>query len=401
MVEKELASLKLKELELNALLEITRSINNNLSEAALYKIYHFTLLASFDIKKLALYVFDSEWHCKVNFGTKNDYRNIPLPDHFRQGFDLAEYKLQEQTQFKEFGIVFPVLHKTTLLAVVFIGQLKNEATTNFLEAITNIILVAIENKKLAKRELERESFRKEMEIARQVQQFLFPKNLPKTNQLEIAAAYQPHHEVGGDYYDYIPIDKDQFMVCIADVSGKGVPAALLMSNFQASLRTLLKKTSDLLEIIHYLNDQIRENGNGEIFITFFGAIYNTNTHTLRYVNCGHNPSVLYIPETQQTSLLEVGTTVLGMFNPLPFISMEELNNLSNFSLFNYTDGITETQNADNEEFGIQRYIDLVTMHQNKEISVFNDTVIEELTKFKGEKTFKDDLTLLSCKMSFS
>lgn len=401
MVEKELAALKLKELELNALLEITRSINNNLSEAALYKIYHFTLLASFDIKKLALYVFDNEWHCKVNFGTKNDYRTIPLPDHFHQGFNIAEYKLQEQTQFKEFGIVFPVLHKTTLLAVVFIGQLKNEATTTFIEAITNVVLVAIENKKLVKRDLERESFRKEMEIARQVQQFLFPKDLPKTKQLEIAAAYQPHHEVGGDYYDYIPIDKDQFMVCIADVSGKGVPAALLMSNFQASLRTLLRKTSDLIEIVHYLNEQIRENGNGEIFITFFAAIYNTNSHTLRYVNCGHNPSVLYYNSTQKTTLLEVGTTVLGMFNPLPFISMGELTDLSNFSLFHYTDGITETKNANDDEFGINRYIDLVKKHHNEDISVFNDTVIDELTKFKGEKAFEDDLTLLSCKMSYS
>jgi sigma-B regulation protein RsbU (phosphoserine phosphatase) len=174
-----------------------------------------------------------------------------------------------------------------------------------------------------------------------------------------------------------------------------------MSNFQASLRTLLKKTSDLLEIIHYLNDQIRENGNGEIFITFFGAIYNTKAHSLRYVNCGHNPPVLYLPQTRQTSLLEIGTTVLGMFNPLPFIDMEELTDLSDFSLFHYTDGITETQNSEDEEFGIQRYLNLVAKHHDKDISVFNDTIIDELTKFKGENAFKDDLTLLSCKMSYS
>ena len=112
---------------------------------------------------------------------------------------------------------------------------QNEDGIKFIQALSNIIIVAIENKKLVRKQLPQESFRKEFEIASDVQQFLFPDKLPNTDLLKIEASYFPHDMVGGDYYDYIPINKNQFLICVADVSGKGIPAALMMSNFQASL----------------------------------------------------------------------------------------------------------------------------------------------------------------------
>src|SRR5690606_29458738 len=125
---------------------------------------------------------------------------------------------------------------------VFVGGLdKNEDGSvdedglRFIQALSNIIIVAIENKKLAAKQLAQEAFRKELEIASDVQQYLFPESLPNTDILKVEASYLPHDIVGGDYYDYIPINKDQFLICIADVSGKGIGAALMMSNFQASL----------------------------------------------------------------------------------------------------------------------------------------------------------------------
>lgn len=395
-MERDLATLKLKELELNALLEITQAINNNLAEEALYKIYHFTLLANFDIKQLALYVLDSDWKCKVNFGTTKKFTNIPLPDRYIFTNEKVEPIPASDQDFGEFKWVFPVLHKQNLLAVVFIGNLSDSANTIFLEALTNIILVAIENKKLAVKEIEREAFRKEMEIARNVQQFLFPKELPNTEKIKVAAAYHPHNEVGGDYYDYIPIDEHQFMICIADVSGKGVPAALLMSNFQAALRTLLRKTDDLQEITNVLNSQVRSNGNGEIYITFFGAIYDYTKAHIRYVSCGHNPSILQIEGENELRLLDEGTTVLGMFEPLPFLTIGEIQNVRAFSMYHYTDGITETLNDNDEEFGIQRFMDIVQTQGGGDLDQFNNQVIQALHEFKGSMPFKDDLTLLSC-----
>lgn len=402
MIEKKAASLnpqgdlQIKQMELNALLEVTQSINNNLPEAALYKIYRFTLLGNLGIGKLSLFVIDQEWTCKVSFGTKVDYSDHQLPHRYHE-LNAARPTGAEDIGFEEFGQVFPIMHKQKLLAVLFIGNLPETANTTFLMALTNIIIVAIENKKLARRELEQEAFRKEMEIARQVQHFLFPKDLPSTDELDIAASYFPHNEVGGDYYDYIPIDDDQFLVCIADVSGKGVPAALLMSNFQASLRMLLRKTDAFDEIVYELNRQVHRNGNAEIFITFFAAIYNYKTRKLRYVNCGHNPPILSSGESQR--LLEDGTTVLGMFDPLPFFTEGNVDITDTFLLYSYTDGITETLNEEDEEFGQERFVDLVKECSENDLAGFNKNVIASLDKFRGATPYKDDITLLTCKVS--
>ncbi|HNT51363.1 MAG TPA: SpoIIE family protein phosphatase, partial [Cyclobacteriaceae bacterium] len=238
--------LERKELELNALLEVTQSINNNVSEDSLYKIFNFTLRSNLNLKKLALFVLDEVWNCKVNFGTHTPFHKHQLDDRFRlikRIHQMSEF--DEECDFHEFDMVIPVAHKTETLALVFIGGLHpnnydRDESIKFIQALSNIIIVAIENKKLARKQLEQEAFRKELEIASDVQQFLFPEQLPYTNRLKVEASYLPHDRVGGDYYDYIPINKNQFLICVADVSGKGIPAALMMSNFQASLRTLLR-----------------------------------------------------------------------------------------------------------------------------------------------------------------
>src|SRR5690606_27643059 len=129
-------------------------------------------------------------------------------------------------------------------------------------------------------------------------------------------------------------------ICIADVSGKGIPASLLMSNFQASLRTLVRQTNDLKEITRELNFVIKENAKGERFITFFVAAFDIKNKTLRYINAGHNPPVL-VWEDKSMQLLETGTTVLGAFDKLPFIEEEQLMIKAPLLLFSYTDGLTE------------------------------------------------------------
>ena len=318
----------LKELELNALLEITQAINNNLPEVSLYKIYGFIVRANLHIKKLALYVKEDDWLCKVNYGTKADFWPQPLDQTFLQIQEIR--RIQKgiiQDPFDEFDIVIPALHKNEILAFIFAGGMVEETDgeqpnldTSFIQTLSNILLVAIENKRLARKQLEQEAMRKEMEIARGVQQLLFPKVLPHTENLKVASHYLPHQDVGGDYYDYIKIDQDQFVLCIADVSGKGVPAALLMSNFQAALRTMIRHTTDLRQIITELNHQTERNARGENFITFFIAIVNTNTREIEYVNAGHNPPLIVL-DHGDPQYLELGTTILGSFEPLPFLKV--------------------------------------------------------------------------------
>ncbi len=396
---------ELKELELNSLLEITQAINNNLPEASLYKIYHFTLRASLNIKRLALYVLDEQWSCKVNFGTLRNFNEISLDDRFFKIKDITTINTSDPDfVFNEFDIIIPVTHKKNTLAFVLVGELRNDhlgpeidANTTFIQALSNIILVAIENKKLARRQLRQEALRKELEIAKQVQQLLFPKNLPHEPDLTVEASYLPHHSVGGDYYDYVPINEDKFLLCIADVSGKGVPAAILMSNFQATLRTLARKTTQLKEIVKDLNFQILQNASGENFITFFLAIFDRKTDTLHYINAGHNPPIL-IDEKHGLRMLEKGTTILGVFKDLPFINEGIIPDLGSFFFFSYTDGLPETFNAAEEPFGIERLKEYLLGAQHKALKVIHEEILTLLNDFKGPNIYGDDITFLSCKL---
>ena len=398
---------EIKDLELNALLEVTQAINNNVPEESLYKIYNFILRSNLNIKKLALYVLDDDWSCKVNYGTQTDLSKTKLPDRFRTLSDIRALNSEDHTGFGEFSLLIPVAHKTENLAIVFVGGLdkydkgyENSDGIRFIRALSNIIIVAIENKKLARHQLEQEALRKEIEIASDVQQFLFPETLPNTNRLTLEASYFPHDRVGGDYYDYIPINKNQFLFCVADVSGKGIPAALMMSNFQASLRTLVRQTPNLREIVEALNYQVMENTKGEKFITFFGGIYDIALKTLIYINAGHNPPLLCCPG-KPIRLLEEGSTVLGAMNPLPFLHEGFIPELDDFLIFCYTDGLTETRSEDGNEFGqapLLNYFEQNTVF-NRDLKIIHQDIIVQLDTFKGRNGYHDDITLLSCRVT--
>lgn len=398
------ARFEIKELELNALLEITQAINNNLSEESLYKIYNFTLRSNLNIQKLALFVLDDEWNCKVSFGTKKHFNKSNLLPAFKTIQDITHLKEFEACDFSVFDLIVPVAHKGNTLALVFVGGLEKDDYQDddgikFIQALSNIIIVAIENKKLVRKQLQQESFRKELEIASDVQQFLFPDKLPDTATLKVEASYLPHDMVGGDYYDYIPINKNQFLICVADVSGKGIPAALMMSNFQASLRTLLRQTPNLTDIVEALNYQVLENTKGEKFITFFAAIYDIRLKTMVYVNAGHNPPIL-VDKKNGIRLLEEGSTVLGAMHPLPFLNEGFITNLDDFLLFCFTDGLTETVNEEDQEFGVERVIEYFKRKETytRGLKDIHQDVIVALDIFKGRKGYHDDITILSCRV---
>lgn len=394
----------IKELELNSLLEITQAINNNLPEDSLYKIYNFTLRANLSINKLALYVYEESkkvWECKTWFGTEKDYSRESLPTDFLEIRETSELANLEATEgFDEFDTIIPVIHNDRLLAFVLAGGPQTavdnpNASTTFIQALSNIIIVAIENKKLARKQLRQEAIRKEMEIAREVQQFLFPSSLPNTKGLKVFAEYQPHFSVGGDYYDYIEMQHGAFLVCVADVSGKGVPAALLMSNFQAGLRTLARQSADLKTIVSELNFQILQSAHGENFITFFAATYDPQTRKLHYVNAGHVPPMLINHASGTVKQLKTGTLILGSFHPLPFLEVGVEEDLDEFLLFTYTDGLTETFNREQEEYGIDRLQEFLGARKSLNINELHEQLFRELEDFSGSQAHHDDITLLT------
>ncbi len=396
------------ELELNAILEITQAINNNVPEDALYKMYKFTLRGNLHIERMALFVLDEIWECKVHFGVAEDIirhsEELQKLSHIKDITPIEEI-FSGHPVFGQFNFIIPVLHKDRILSYVFISQnqpakelYKKEVDNRFVQALSNIILVAIENKKLVRRQISQEAYKKEMEIAQKVQSLLFPKKLPYTQQVKIKATYFPHDLIGGDYYDYIPINEDKFLVCIADVSGKGIPAALLMSNFQASLRTLIRQTEDLEQIVEELNYSIYQNAQGEHFITFLIALFDQKTQTLQYINAGHNPAYFYDEQREESILLNKGTTILGIFSPLPFLEKTILTDLNGFFLFAYTDGVTEIENPDDEQFGLDRLITFLDSRRKKDLSDIHGNLITRINNFKKGKQYTDDITLLSCRV---
>ena len=194
---------------------------------------------------------------------------------------------------------------------------------NTIRALSNIVVSALENKRLYKKSLEQEILKKELEVASRMQAMLIPSvdALPNNDFLRVNVFYKPHQMVGGDYYDFLKLNDYEYGFCIADVSGKGIPAAILMANFQANIRILFKRSVSLKHLVNELNENVNENVRGDSFVTFFIAKYNAQNKILHYVNAGHNPPLLYDSRTKTVSELTLGCVGLGMLDDIPQITM--------------------------------------------------------------------------------
>jgi sigma-B regulation protein RsbU (phosphoserine phosphatase) len=389
-----------KELELKALLEITQAINENQSESVLLDIFKFTCLVHLNIKSLLLYVArEGDFQNKISHGVKSKVPDLIPLDQVLEEKTKGELRLNSTKgySFEELETYLPVYHKDKLLAILFLRRkdLKFEIDLDFTQALTNILVVALENKRFARKQLVQEVLNREIAIASQVQQMLFPSELPNSDQLKAKVTYVPHSLVGGDYYDLIQKSSDEVYFCIADVSGKGISAALLMSNFQATLRTLLRSDADLRMIVKQLNYTLYENTKGERFITFFLGQYNLKTRELHFINAGHNPPILCRESEQITEQLEAGTTILGAFEELPFLEVGKRENLNQFTIHLYTDGLTEAMNSSEEEFGEERFLAFVASHIRINPEEFHAEFIKRMASFSQEIPLVDDLTLLS------
>ncbi|ALD21248.1 PP2C family protein-serine/threonine phosphatase [Hymenobacter sp. DG25A] len=396
----------LKERELNALLEITQSINQDSPEGALYKIFQFTLLGQLNVRRLVLYVQEEgEWQCMLSFGAGlPDFKKLPVPALVREQTQLqpcAVADLQLGPEWQLLETLIPVLQNGEVLAYILIGNVHEDyadgEATKFLETLSNILLGAIENRRLARQRVAAAAMRKEIEIAQEVQTMLFPRKLPNDAQVAVHASYVPHTAIGGDYYDVVVIDEERFLFCVADVSGKGVPASLLMSNFQAGLRTLLRQGVELATVVAELNNLIYCNAVSEKFITAFFGIYNRTTRELQYVNAGHNSPIL-LQDDDTVEYLADGATMLGIMDELPFLKVSRITIRPKALLLTYTDGLTEVFNKAGDEYGEEGVLDFLRRSRYLPLRTLHTEVLDEIRNFnvKGNQ-FADDITILSCR----
>lgn len=393
--------LQIKQLQVSALLEVTQAINNNLSSDKLFRIYEFILRAQISVQRLAVYLKDDAIYCICKYGMPDGFDPDAIQEEIVKYRRLTFFEEEPNELLDDFDLIIPVYHKEKPLAFALVGEVEVdkhetlEEKIKFIRTITNIIVVAVENKRLFKQQLEQEKFNREMELAADVQSLLIPRDLPNNDKLEMSAVYLPHRNIGGDYYDYILTDRNKALFCIADISGKGIAAAILMANFQAILRTLAKLKTDLRGFAESLNETVTEITNGEKFITLFLAEYDIATRKLQYINAGHNPPILLGSNGFQ--LLDKGCTILGMFEEMPSIEIGEVTLEPGTLLINYTDGLTDLENEEGYNFTIEKVMEFVKENQEYSMAVFNNLLLKKIMDFKGGKEFIDDISILSCR----
>ena len=356
--------LKILKFKLDALLDITLSINANLPTEELLLKYELTLRQSLGIGKILIFKLSDKWECILNGGFA---KHLEATDVEKTLMDITDITyVSTDAGFEGVDIIVPVYNNFKRLAFVLIGDIEEEGEgmspvlkhLNFIQTISNVIIVAIENIRLFEQSLRQEALRKELELASRMQKMLIPDNrqMPRNRKFVINGFYYPHYQVGGDYYDCLKLSESKMGFCIADVSGKGISAAILMSNFQANMRALLTHDIDLKTLVRKLNTVVVANAAGEKFITLFVARYDFITRTLEYVNAAHNPPVLYNIRTGDVDHLQPSCVGIGMLDEIPAVmeSVVQVNDPS--KIVCYTDGLSELKGDDGLDLGTKEII---------------------------------------------
>jgi sigma-B regulation protein RsbU (phosphoserine phosphatase) len=390
--------LEVQDYKLNALLDVTQGINARATEAELLEQYRVTLAENLGIHRLVLYANDDGWKCLLTNGVAGEIPAVLEASFFDKG---GQVRLHSSQGNEDFDVVIPVLHNGAPIAYLLAGDTEEGTGVSpvvkhlrFIELLTNVLIVALQNKRLELERVRQEATRRELELAADLQSMLVPADWPRDRDVDVAAFYKPHLEVGGDYYDVFSVDEDRLVFCMADVSGKGIAAAFLMSNFQANLRAIFQyEPGDLAKVVTQLNKRVMDNAKGEKYITLFAAVYNRRDQSLQYINCGHNPPVLMSADgtTQQ---LELGCCGLGMFREIPSIEAGTVNIRPGATLLCYTDGLVEQENSDDVPFGMQRMEEVVRERRGMPVDAVQEALIEAVRTFKGSEPSFDDTALM-------
>jgi phosphoserine phosphatase RsbU/P len=402
LLEKLEKELNLKQLQIRSLLTITQAINDNVSQEGLFNMYQSFLSWEMGIERMALYILNDEgWKCTTTINYNEDHTDEVIPEiiHIKR---LYTIKNSDHKYLRDFNIIIPVFHKDYPIAYSLIGGIKEKDDLfnkiQFITTITNIIAVAIENKRLFKRQLEQEKFKAELLLAQDVQSLLIPDHLPTTDKYSISKIYKPHYTIGGDYIDFIKYDEDRFAICIADISGKGIAAALLMANFQALVQSLIFQYKDLETFVFALNQTVFRITKAERFITFFVAEVNLKTNKLRYVNAGHFPPVLFRKD-KSFQRLDQGCSVIGAFEKLPTITEEVLDINDSCIILSFTDGLGELKNQKGEYFEEQQLIPFIDKNFGFLPNEFNNKLLEDIEVYRDGIEYFDDIAVLTCKIN--
>ena len=390
--------------------ELNKDLSSLLTRDKITSYLRYLIFGQLLVNKFALFY-------KINDIPESIYNNTGISfsaetlEHF---FELKEtvsfdelkpfsHSSNENFDERRLSLVCPIKVQNQTTGVLILSKkYNNENFTaedlRFLEILGNNLGQAFENLRLIEQEIKQKQIEKELELARTIQQNLLPKNFRQISDFECFGLSIPAKVVGGDYFDFIPFGTSSFYFAIADVSGKGIPAALLMANVQAGLRVLAELNLPLKEIVNRINQLVLDNTEPDKFVTFFIGRIDATNKTLEYINAGHNPPIYFSPNSNEIRFLSKGGLILGSFeSPMEFETEVVILNSGDLILA-YTDGITECSNSNGTEFGMQNLVDFVRKRADLCPKELCHELISEISNFSNSNEFADDVTVFAVKI---
>lgn len=391
--------------QLSALFELSKEFGGILSANRVGKLLIYSIIGQLLVSTYAVVIFDGETKIiETKMPEEGLLAALKKYDISLAASPIDKARLAEGfPDFRELGIevIVPMQIQNKTKGAILLGKRINaedysETDIEYIYSVGSLAIISLENEKLFKEALEKQKMEEDLQIAREIQQNLFPASTPKLKNFEIAVLNIPSRQVGGDYYDLIKLENTEYLFAIADVSGKGVPASLLMANLQAFIKTLSKQgIPDLSESTGVINDLVSENTIMGNFITFFWGLLKDEERKVTYVNAGHNPPLLI--RGGKIIYLKSGGMILGLMPTMIPYESESLTLLPGDALVLFTDGITEAMNKKREEFSDERLEKLALNSADKSAKDILEMIRREVVKFVNGAEQSDDITLMVIK----
>jgi phosphoserine phosphatase RsbU/P len=296
------------------------------------------------------------------------------------------------------SVVVPLLLQSQNRGFILLGEKLNHepfgvTDFEFLSALGSLAIISLENARLFHEAIEKQKMEDELKIAREIQKGLLPARLPNVPGFDIAAANFSSKQVGGDYYDVIPLDANRYIIAIGDVSGKGTPAALLMANLQATIRALVPLEPSLKDLTTRVNALMCQNTGGSKFVTFFWGIVDHRSRELTYVNAGHNHPFL-LHRDGSLDRLDCGGMILGVIEDAPPYEEGRIALTSGDLLVLFTDGVSEAMNVRLEEYGEDRLERGIRAHLDMSAEHLIVNIHDDVIAHADGAPQSDDITLM-------
>jgi phosphoserine phosphatase RsbU/P len=396
--------------ELNTLFEMSKEFGSIFREDQLIKILVFSLLGHLGMNRYVIAMKNGE-RCEVlasRFPVEEikqtvlkDVLTVEEPSLVSAVANLLQPDTRRCLIDNKIEAIIPMTLQGETRGTMLLGRRMSAGAYSvtdleFLSSLSNLAMISIENIRLFEETLEMQRLEEELKIAREIQQGLLPKTFPDTPGFQIAAKTISSKQVGGDYFDIVKLDDHRVLLVIADVSGKGTPASLLMANLQATIRALAPLDITLTEATARVNELIYDNTGADKFITMFWAILDVNDKTLKYVNAGHNAPYL-IRSNGIIERLEKGGMILGVMRSLVRYEHELVSLSPGDVVVFFTDGITEAMNREGEEYGEERLERLLIDSTALSAHDLLGSIVTSVNTFANGNIQSDDITSLILK----